>query len=74
MPFVARLVIAAPAVLRHENLCIIRASQSANVCAGFPKGLVIDVTVDFACCDGDPNPPCLLGFVEFFLSVSALRR
>ena len=28
MPFVARLVIAAPAALRHENLCIIRASYS----------------------------------------------
>ena len=25
MPFVARLVSAAPAALRHENLCIIRA-------------------------------------------------
>ena len=25
MPFVARLVIATPAALRHENLCIIRA-------------------------------------------------
>ena len=49
-------------------------SQEENVCAGFPKGSMIDVTVDFACCDGDPNPPCLLGFAEFFLSVSARRQ
>ncbi len=29
-PFVARLVIAAPAALRHDNLCITRARQKVS--------------------------------------------
>ncbi len=33
MPFVARLVIVAPAAPRHENLCILRAKQDQRTMA-----------------------------------------
>ena len=45
-------------------------SKDPKVCRRFPPGLHIEVQVASACCDGDPNPPCYLGFGHFIVSRS----
>ena len=46
------------------------ASLDPEVCSEFSQGDLLDVTVDSACCDGDPNPPCYLGFAEYLTEVN----
>ena len=45
------------------------AGQDLEVCSEFEQGDVLNVSVEFACCDGDPNPPCYLGFGSFLTEV-----
>lgn len=33
-----------------------------SVCARFPAGSTVKAEITGACCDGDTNPPCYLGF------------
>jgi hypothetical protein len=40
-------------------------SNDPKVCAKFKKGVKIHALVNDACCDGDPNPPCHLGFSAY---------
>ena len=44
-------------------------SEDREVCNKFDKGKVIDVVIGFACCDGDPNPPCYLGLGSYVVKV-----
>lgn len=37
-------------------------TKNKNACDKFPEGQTVKVLVTQACCDGDPNPPCWLGF------------
>lgn len=37
-------------------------TEDRNACSQFPKDQTVQVPVTKACCDGDPNPPCLMGF------------
>lgn len=37
-------------------------NKDERVCQTFKKGTSVRALVAFACCDGDPNPPCYLGF------------
>jgi hypothetical protein len=37
-------------------------SNDSKICSRFKKGVTIHALVVDACCDGDPNPPCHLGF------------
>src|SRR5688500_3176880 len=41
-----------------------RSSKKAHPCAHFKKGESTSGVLTSACCVGDPNPPCLLGFSE----------
>ena len=45
-------------------------SNNLNICDHYKKGIVVQVTIDKACCDGDPNPPCYLGFSQFITQTS----
>lgn len=45
-------------------------NRDKNICAKFKKGSLIEAVVDSACCDGDPNPPCYLGFSVYVVRVS----
>ncbi len=36
-------------------------TSDVTACKRFPRGQEFLATLEFACCDGDPNPPCLLG-------------
>jgi hypothetical protein len=38
-------------------------------CADVVTGGRSRITVGFACCDGDPNPPCYLGYREYVKAV-----
>jgi hypothetical protein len=38
-------------------------------CSNIIIGLEANITVDYACCDGDPNPPCFLGYSEIVMEV-----
>lgn len=29
----------------------------------------VTITISFACCDGDPNPPCYLGYSEYVKTI-----
>jgi hypothetical protein len=40
-------------------------SKDSKVCSRFKKGAPIHALVNDACCDGDPNPPCRLGFSAY---------
>jgi len=40
-------------------------SKDSKVCSRFKKGVKIHALVNDACCDGDPNPPCHLGFSAY---------
>ena len=40
---------------------------SAAQCQDFPPGRALNAMVGIACCDGDPNPPCYLGFANFLV-------
>jgi len=46
------------------------ASQDPEVFSDFSQGDLLDVTVESACCDGDPNPPYYLGFAEYLTEVN----
>jgi MYXO-CTERM domain-containing protein len=35
---------------------------SGLTCADLAAGTELEATLTYACCDGDPNPPCLAGF------------
>jgi hypothetical protein len=35
-------------------------TADARACERFAKSTAFEVTLQFACCDGDPNPPCYL--------------
>lgn len=37
-------------------------TQDRDACNQFPKDEAVSVAVIKACCDGDPNPPCMMGF------------
>ncbi len=37
-------------------------TKNKNICQSFPRGKRINMIKSEACCDGDPNPPCWLGF------------
>ena len=45
-------------------------SKDPKICRKFPRGVQLEAQVAFACCDGDPNPPCYLGFGAFIVSGS----
>ena len=45
-------------------------SKDKRVCSQFKQGQVWNVVIEAACCDGDPNPPCYLGFNSFIVEVS----
>jgi len=40
-------------------------NEDEKVCQTFTKGTSVRALVAFACCDGDPNPPCYLGFNRY---------
>lgn len=40
-------------------------SRDSKICSRFKKGVKIHALVNDACCDGDPNPPCYLGFSAY---------
>ncbi len=40
-------------------------NEDDNVCTRFRKGANVKVVLRSACCDGDPNPPCLLGISSY---------
>jgi hypothetical protein len=40
-------------------------STDSKICSRFKKGVKIHALVNDACCDGDPNPPCQLGFSAY---------
>lgn len=42
------------------------------VCARFPAGSTIKAEITGACCDGDTNPPCYLGFRNLVTSLSSV--
>lgn len=46
------------------------ASKDKQVCNKFDKGKLMNVVIDFACCDGDPNPPCYLGLGSYVVKIS----
>jgi hypothetical protein len=39
------------------------------VCARFPAGSIVIAEITGACCDGDINPPCYLGFRNLVTSL-----
>ena len=41
------------------------ASRNPNICSQFPPGSRFKVKVGSSCCDGDPGPPCYLGFSAY---------
>ena len=45
-------------------------SKDPEICGKFPEGLHMEAQVASACCDGDPNPPCYLGFSAFIVTES----
>ena len=45
------------------------ASKDPNICTKYNKALTLRAKVGSACCDGDPNPPCYLGFKAFITEV-----
>ena len=40
-------------------------NKDRNVCERFKKDSSVRALVGFACCDGDSNPPCYLGFSRY---------
>jgi len=40
-------------------------SKDSTVCSKFKKSAKIRALINDACCDGDPNPPCHLGFSAY---------
>jgi hypothetical protein len=40
-------------------------THEARPCDGLPVGTWLRATVQSACCDGDPNPPCYLGLRNY---------
>jgi hypothetical protein len=44
-------------------------NKDRNVCETFKKGSSVRALVGFACCDGDSNPPCYLGFSRYVASI-----
>jgi hypothetical protein len=75
---VARL----PAGVRAEVLEQYRGSELATdggplfvpeasglACAGIPRGRRVRITAGLACCDGDPNPPCYLGYSRYVKAI-----
>ncbi|MDA2923315.1 hypothetical protein MYX65_01450 [Acidobacteria bacterium AH-259-L09] len=46
------------------------ASKDKQVCNKLDNGKLLNVVIDFACCDGDPNPPCYLGLASYVVKVS----
>jgi hypothetical protein len=40
-------------------------SNDSKICSKFKKGAKVRALVNDACCDGDPNPPCRLGFSAY---------
>ena len=49
-------------------------SQDTNVCRAFPSGSEATLTVRSAACDGDPNPPCFLGFSLYIVPDQAVAE
>jgi len=41
------------------------ADKEKNACHAWKPGVKRTGTLSWACCDGDPNAPCLLGFAEY---------
>jgi hypothetical protein len=46
----------------------------ARSCSAFPEGEPVEVMIEKACCDGDPNAPCLLGISEYISDYGSRRR
>lgn len=46
-------------------------SEDPYACAAFRTGSRMAALVGGACCDGDPNPPCYLGFREYIIPGTA---
>jgi hypothetical protein len=44
-------------------------NKDEKVCQTFKKGTSVRALVAFACCDGDPNPPCYLGFSRYLARI-----
>jgi hypothetical protein len=47
-------------------------SKDGKVCETFKKGTSVRALVGFACCDGDSNPPCFLGFGRYVARIPLL--
>ncbi len=48
-------------------------SKDKKICETYKKGATVAALVDFACCDGDPNPPCYLGFSGYVSRILETR-
>lgn len=49
-------------------------SDDNHVCEQFSSGKLMTFTIGRACCDGDPNPPCYLGFSSYIVDVNSSNQ
>lgn len=42
-------------------------------CSALPAGATLKATMSFACCDGDPNPPCYIGTANILTDLVGVK-
>ena len=57
---------------KHEHTAWIPAAAKLD-CRAIKPAAVIRATIEYACCDGDPNPPCYVGHSGIMKNVKIVR-
>lgn len=47
--------------------------REGATCGALRAGATLKATMSFACCDGDPNPPCYIGTANIFTEVEGAK-